>query len=729
MKPESEPKTPASDQEFVSPPTAEAESESSGDASRGEVAIYAFGNVEGAIADRFPEILQNILIVVAQVNPLLLGLVMGVKTLWDGLMDPIMAHISDNTKTRFGRRRPYILIGGVGRCLFLIPFIALIPIGDQATSNQLMEAQKNISEATQLADKNYLLLAKAADEFANATPATQQRLVDVLEGRPPESWITNLISVFSKSEDQSILIASKQSVESIDTNLPTLEKDFEQRQATVHQLEQDFDQVKMEGESEESESYLIASGLLLAAEDKLKNTENLLLTVEPGKAKSIANGYAVRYLLTTYNGRQDAAMSDLAMAQAASDATLAELGLATVPLLVVPERHAPKAREVNPPFYRITEGFKAFVNPANFQQRSLIIYLLIAYIIFATLSTINMAPYYALGIELSPSYEGRTQVVIYRSMVNKIAGLVAPWVPVFCFSLLFATAFDALFWVAVFACVIGIPSTVLMFFKTKERTRATIKKSGERANLFQSMFQIGREKEFLRILFLFVFIGMVNGLFAQIGFFLNVYWVTGSALSGAMLGAQVAMIAWAISLLLLPIIKWACNKFQKHRVMQFAIIWMSIGTALNWVLMDPQHPEYQYLLPFFFSVGISAVYTVLPTMMADVTDLDELQYGVRREGMFGAVMGFLMKLIGTITPIGAGLVLVLSGFDAGMEYQQNPQTITNMRLMYSIVPAVILLFSIFAVFKYPLTRERVAEIKAQLKARHAVEDAAETATA
>ncbi len=36
-----------------------------------------------------------------------------IATFWDAVSDPIMGHISDNTKSRFGKRYPYIVIGGV----------------------------------------------------------------------------------------------------------------------------------------------------------------------------------------------------------------------------------------------------------------------------------------------------------------------------------------------------------------------------------------------------------------------------------------------------------------------------------------------------------------------------------------------------------------------------------------------------------------------------------------
>ncbi len=43
----------------------------------------------------------------------LIGLGMFVAIFWDAVSDPIMGHISDNTRSRFGRRLPYMLVGGL----------------------------------------------------------------------------------------------------------------------------------------------------------------------------------------------------------------------------------------------------------------------------------------------------------------------------------------------------------------------------------------------------------------------------------------------------------------------------------------------------------------------------------------------------------------------------------------------------------------------------------------
>jgi len=747
--PENEPKSDASPAEEAKKPKGVQE----GDASRGEVAIYAFGNVEGAIADRFPDTLQSILIVVAHMNPLLIGLVLSVRQLWDAIMDPVVAHISDNTKSRWGRRRPYILVGGVSRVLFLLPFIALMPIGTQISGNALMEAQNAVNDGSTQAVRSLEATEKIYWQYPEAGPEEQQRMENILTGNVQKNAMVRALESMSvllgkSSSNEPYLDLFQRVQEQLNKNLPVLEEDLAGRQALLKQREEDLQELKAQDEPEDSKAMQRAIGLVEESEERVEVATNLIKKGREGLAKAIAGEYLTRYLLKDYGELPSAEFDSIDAAQEAAQAKMKAEGLEPIPLVQTVEPVEVETTEepvsivglvfdtakdlgksfVNSfKFEGIQDGWKAFMDPANFEQRKLVVYLLIGYLIFATLATVNAAPYYALGIELSPSYEGRTQVVVYRSIMNKIVGLIQPWVPVFCFSLLFANAFDALFWVAAFACVIGIPSTVLMFFKTRERTHATIKKAGERPNLFKSAFQIAKEKEFLRILFLWVFIGLVNGLFQQIGLFLNIYWVMGSALSGAALGAAVSMLAWLITFIQLPIIKWACDKFQKHRVMMFGIVWMAIGTVLKWWLMDPDHPEYQFILPFFFAIGISTVYTVLPAMMADVTDLDELKHGVRREGMFGAVMAFLMKSLGTITPIAAGAILVATGFNAELEYRQVPETILKMRMLFSFVPGVMLLGALVAIWKYPLTRDKVREIKAVLKKRHEDEDPSQQA--
>ncbi|WP_309397678.1 MFS transporter [Cerasicoccus maritimus] len=56
------------------------------------------------------------------VSPAILGIILLIYRGWDAIADPVMGNISDNTRTRWGRRRPYIFVGAIFTAL-LVPVL------------------------------------------------------------------------------------------------------------------------------------------------------------------------------------------------------------------------------------------------------------------------------------------------------------------------------------------------------------------------------------------------------------------------------------------------------------------------------------------------------------------------------------------------------------------------------------------------------------------------------
>lgn len=61
-------------------------------------------------------------------NPMWIGVVMMTARIWDAVTDPIMGSVSDNCRSRWGRRRPFILTGAI-LCAFSFPLIWMVPRG------------------------------------------------------------------------------------------------------------------------------------------------------------------------------------------------------------------------------------------------------------------------------------------------------------------------------------------------------------------------------------------------------------------------------------------------------------------------------------------------------------------------------------------------------------------------------------------------------------------------
>lgn len=61
-------------------------------------------------------------------DPRMLGLSIGIMRFWDAITDPIVGALSDNARTRWGRRRPFMLFGAIGAGL-CFPLIWCVPGG------------------------------------------------------------------------------------------------------------------------------------------------------------------------------------------------------------------------------------------------------------------------------------------------------------------------------------------------------------------------------------------------------------------------------------------------------------------------------------------------------------------------------------------------------------------------------------------------------------------------
>jgi glycoside/pentoside/hexuronide:cation symporter, GPH family len=104
-------------------------------------------------------------------------------------------------------------------------------------------------------------------------------------------------------------------------------------------------------------------------------------------------------------------------------------------------------------------------------------------------------------------------------------------------------------------------------------------------------------------------------------------------------------------------------------------------------------------------------------MIADVVDVDELETRERREGMYGSIFWWMVKLGLSAALATSGYVLNATGFSVDLGADQTARTITLMRVADIAIPAVTSLIALWAVARFPITEELANGVRRQLEER------------
>lgn len=137
--------------------------------------------------------------------------------------------------------------------------------------------------------------------------------------------------------------------------------------------------------------------------------------------------------------------------------------------------------------------------------------------------------------------------------------------------------------------------------------------------------------------------------------------------------------------------------------------------------LQPGQVGMMYLLAIMAGFGVSTAYLIPWSMMPDVIELDELNTGQRREGIFYGFMVLLQKMALALGLFLVGWVLQQTGFiesAAGQPAPIQPESaLTAIRWMVGPAPLFMLSIGLVLAYLYPITKEVHAEILLRLSER------------
>ncbi|HHP7231325.1 MAG TPA: MFS transporter [Xenococcaceae cyanobacterium] len=182
----------------------------------------------------------------------------------------------------------------------------------------------------------------------------------------------------------------------------------------------------------------------------------------------------------------------------------------------------------------------------------------------------------------------------------------------------------------------------------------------------------------------------------------------------------VAIAVQGTALVMLFFWKFISSKIGKKAVYYLGTgIWIIAQGGL--FLLQPGQTTELYFLAILAGFGVSVAYLVPWSMIPDVIELDELNTGQRREGIFYSFMVLLQKFGLALALFLVGLALEWSGFiekPPGGEIPIQPDSaLLAIRIAVAPLPTVVLIIGLVLAYFYPITKEFHEEIRVKLEAR------------
>ncbi|MEM1368496.1 MAG: MFS transporter [Cyanobacteria bacterium P01_H01_bin.15] len=146
-----------------------------------------------------------------------------------------------------------------------------------------------------------------------------------------------------------------------------------------------------------------------------------------------------------------------------------------------------------------------------------------------------------------------------------------------------------------------------------------------------------------------------------------------------------------------------------------------IVAQMGLFFLQPGQTGLMYGLAIVAGTGVSVAYLIPWSMVPDVIELDELETGQRREGVFYGFMVLLQKLGLAIALFLVGILLDWAQFQTQLPGEPVPEqpasALLAIRYLVGPLPVVILMVGLAIAYFYPLTQQRHAEICQALVAR------------
>ncbi|MDD7914386.1 MFS transporter [Polaribacter ponticola] len=349
-------------------------------------------------------------------------------------------------------------------------------------------------------------------------------------------------------------------------------------------------------------------------------------------------------------------------------------------------------------------------------------------IIFYLGLTFFSVPYVAMGYEMSDDFHERTSIMAIAQWIGQWAWVIAPWFWIIMYDPeWFPSAEIAVrelsIWVAIPCAICAIvPAIFIKSESTLDKDYEPLNTAnigGSLTKIFTSFKEAFRIKVFRKLCGATFLIYNAFNTVAALTFFVIVYKLFNgdAAESGIWVSLFGCLGALGTTFLVIPIITYMSKIWGKKTAFLVAQGISIIGYLMLWFLFVPGKPWMYIIALPFFSFGIGSLFTIMMSMTADIIDIDELNTGKRREGIFGAIYWWMVKVGFAIAGALSGVIIAIVGFNPDLATVDQQVAVDGLHTFFCFFPVLGTVLAMYIMWDYDIDEKRANEIRLQLQER------------
>lgn len=325
------------------------------------------------------------------------------------------------------------------------------------------------------------------------------------------------------------------------------------------------------------------------------------------------------------------------------------------------------------------------------------IYYTFSFIFFSTAFTLVMVPYNAILADMVKDYNKRSAFTAVRLSFSAGTAILCAIIPAMITGAFSDQKEGYLIMALLFGLVFGI-SWLIVFLGTWENTRI----SDEPGFTYKEWMSVFKNKSFRLYARIFVTSQMaIDAVMA-----LAVYYLGVSIRKDQLFIPAMASIL-VVQLIFISIFSIIAQKYSKKTpALISAIVWIAASVLI--FTFSPETPDLIVIITCsFIGIGAAGCNLISWSILPDISDVDELITGRRREGLYSGVSTFLRKLSGGLVVGSIGLLLDAVRYSDSAVKSGNIEPITDLgvKLMFTVIPVIFLIAMLFALKKYKLNKK------------------------